>query len=31
LEEKRYQQAIETALRAGKLLDDLPGSNWRDR
>ena len=31
LEEKRYQQAIDTALRAGKLLDDLPGSNWRDR
>ena len=31
LEEKRYQQAIETALQAGKLLDDLPGSNWRDR
>ncbi|HEX5023077.1 MAG TPA: TerC family protein [Candidatus Binatia bacterium] len=27
LEEKRYQQAIETALAAGKLLDDLPGRN----
>ena len=31
LEEKRYQRAIETALAAGKLLDDLPDSNWRDR
>jgi tellurite resistance protein TerC len=27
LEEKRYQQAIETALAAAKLLDDLPRSN----
>jgi TerC family integral membrane protein len=27
LEEKRYQRAIETALAAGKLLDDLPGRN----